>query len=136
MGERFGVSHRTAHRWDVGTAYPSVDQVQQLARAVFPLNEGLAQQLAQASGTSLEALGLKKPPVLAPPVRPYPPVALVVDSIVHACMEVTEGQTPMLVVREILRAAFARARALGLRLEEVDEVLSPPSAQSPVKTRK
>jgi hypothetical protein len=49
-----------------------------------------------------------------------------VESIV--CAAADTMQTPPAAVREVLRAAFARAHALGLTVEEVDAALSPPPA--------
>ncbi|HEX3771051.1 MAG TPA: helix-turn-helix transcriptional regulator [Polyangiaceae bacterium] len=136
MGERFGVSHRTAHRWEMGRSYPSLAQAHEMVRAVFPIDSGLAARLAEASGTTLDALGLRSAPAAAPapPARSYPSVPLVVDSVIFAGVEASDGAVPRLVVRDILRAGFARTRALGLTLEEVDGVLS--SAAPPAKTKK
>jgi transcriptional regulator with XRE-family HTH domain len=136
LGEMFQVSMRTAHRWEGGQAYPGVDQVQKLARAVFPTDERLAADLAQEAGTTLQAMGLvlapiaapaAAPPLLAP--RPFPPIALMIDSILLAAVDAADGQTTAPVthqaVRDILRAGFSRARGLGLTIDEVDNELRP-----------
>jgi transcriptional regulator with XRE-family HTH domain len=145
LAQRFQVSTRTAHRWEGGAAYPTVDQVQELARAVFPVDAQLAAELAQSAGTTLQALGLvatpkiiraPEPPPPAP--RPFPPIALMVDSILLAGLDAAEGSmtAPEMrqVVRNILRAAFSRARGLGLAIEEVDDALAPaPAGKGPAR---
>jgi transcriptional regulator with XRE-family HTH domain len=145
LGEAFGASMRTAHRWEAGKSYPGVDQVQRMARRVYPVDAQLAAELAAAAGTDLQALGLVRPaPVVAaappapqePPPRPFPPVSLMVDSVVLAALEVTDGQTSRQSVRDILRAGFARARGLGLTVDEVDAALAPPSPAKTPPTRK
>ena len=79
LGEMFHASMRTAHRWEAGEAYPDVDQVQRLARAVFPADAQLAAELAHEAGTELQAMGLvvasKSEPSASPspPSRPFPP---------------------------------------------------------------
>ena len=137
LGELFGVSLRTAHRWELGKSYPSITQVHELAAAVFPHDAGLAAQLASEAGTTLEGLGLVTPPAPAPPPAPvvvpgpppraFPPIALMVDSIVLASIDAaaTLGATGAReAVPTILRAAFSRARGLGLTTDEIDEALS------------
>jgi hypothetical protein len=49
-------------------------------------------------------------------------VHLVVDSIVHAAREAADASNGDM--RAILRAAFGRARALGLGVDEVDDTLA------------
>jgi len=148
LGERFGVSLRTAHRWELGRSYPSIAQVHQIAAAVFPHDASLAAQLASEAGTTLEGLGLVTPPAPPPPAPPpappsapvvapgpppraFPPIALMVDSILLASIDAaaTLGATGAReAVPTILRAAFSRARGLGLTTDEIDEALS--SAQA------
>jgi len=134
LGEMFHASMRTAHRWEGGHAHPDVDQVQALARAVFSTDARLAAELAREAGTTLQGLGLVTPSNGAPAAasaisqpRPFPPIPLMIDSILLAAVEAAEGRatapTPQQAVRDILRAAFARARGLGLTIEEVDDAL-------------
>jgi len=139
----FRASMRTAHRWEGGEARPSIEQVQELARAVFPLDASLAEALAHEAGTTLGALGLVATrqaasapsalPVAPVPVagaRAFPPVALMIDSIVLAAVDAVDGNAAWLdtrqSVREIISAGFGRARGLGLTIEEVDAALAPP----------
>jgi hypothetical protein len=70
-------------------------------------------------------------PVPAAPVRPVPSDALLVESIVCAAAEALQS-TPT-IVRDVLRVAFARARALGMTTEEVDAALQPAPAAAPPK---
>jgi transcriptional regulator with XRE-family HTH domain len=134
LGEMLQVSMRTAHRWEGGQAHPDVDQVQTLARAVFRTDERLAADLAQEAGTTLQAMGLVSAPMAAPagtplPLapRPFPPIALMIDSILLAAFDAADGQTTAPVtrqaVRDVLRAGFSRARGLGLTIDEVDDEL-------------
>jgi transcriptional regulator with XRE-family HTH domain len=136
LGEMFQVSMRTAHRWEGGQAYPDVDQVKQLARAVFPTDPRLAADLAREAGTTPQTMGLVPAPMVVPaeaaaPVapRPFPPLALMIDSILLAAVDAANGQTTAPVtrqaVRDILRAGFSRARGLGLTIDEVDDELRP-----------
>ncbi len=143
--ELCGTSLRTAQRWYGGGSMPSHAQVLTLARAVFPRDAALAEALAQEAGTSLVAMGVvappapPPPPVVAlpppPPPRPFPPVALMVDSILHAATLSAGAHaadpTSHPAILEITRAAFARARGLGLSVEEVHDALvaAAPSAK-------
>jgi hypothetical protein len=113
---------------------PSIDHLEELTRAVFPRDRALAEELAVECGKSFEELRLVErsapprtiePPTPgppAPPPRAFPPVALMLDSIVHAAEEAMASDGD---VRSVLRAAFARARGLGLTVEEVDDALTP-----------
>src|ERR1700677_4214514 len=94
LGEVCKSSMRSAQRWTTARAHPSPDQVMLLVRAVLPKDPDLAEALAREAGTSLVAAGLVPPPAPAPaaathgpPARPFPPVALMVDSILHAATQ-------------------------------------------------
>jgi DNA-binding XRE family transcriptional regulator len=133
LGSLLTASRRTISRWVSGRSRPSVTQLQRLACAVHPRNAVLAAKLAAEGGQTLEGLGLVRPtppPMPAPatpppPQRPFPPARLLVESVVCAAAETM--QAPPTVVREALRAAFARTEALGLSVEEVNEALSTPA---------
>lgn len=149
MGERFGCSHRTAARWESGQSHPSNEQIHEMARAVHASDASLAAALAAEGGTTLEALGLvvrappppPPPPPPAPPPGPppraFPPIALMLDSVLLAAIDAAEAHTDSLrergVVLAVIRAAFARARALGLTLNEVDDAMAL-AAESPTRT--
>ena len=90
---------------------------------MFPEDRALAAALAQAG--PLGALGLAAAIAATAPPRPFPRVALLVDSVVLAALDAALGAgapVPRQAVQEVVRAAFARAQALGLT---VDEVLAP-----------
>jgi hypothetical protein len=146
MADLCGTSPRTVQRWFGGGSTPSHGQVYALARAVFPRDAQIADALAQEAGTTLVELGLVLPPapVVAaqppgPPPRAFPPVALMVDSILHAATQSVEAHAAdpasHQAVLEITRAAFARARGLGLSVEEVDEALRAAVARSGLQPR-
>ncbi len=133
LGEMLGASRRTMSRMFTGRSPLSIEHLHVLARAVHSKDPILAAKLAAEGAATLESLGIVRPappaaPV-APPVapgRPFPTTRLVVDSVVCAAAETM--QAPPAAVREALRAAVARARALGLSLEEMDEGLAPAPA--------
>ncbi|MGD0524991.1 MAG: helix-turn-helix transcriptional regulator [Polyangiaceae bacterium] len=134
LADKLETSRRTVTRWIARESVPSTGQLQTLARLVHPVNPAVAAELATHGGTTLVALGLERlaPSAEAPapstttapspPPRPFPPARLMVESIVCAAAEAM-GVVPS-GVRGVLRAAFARARALGLTTEEVDDALS------------
>jgi DNA-binding XRE family transcriptional regulator len=129
LADMLGVSRRTVSRWMAGHSTPSIEDLHTLARAVHPRDPSLAATLAQESGATLETLGLVSPATPpgppAPPPRAMPPTRLMVDSIV--CVAAESMQTTPGAIRDVLRAAFARALELGLSLEEVNQGLSPPA---------
>lgn len=158
LAEMFQVSRRTITRMANKKVLPTTLQLNVLARAVHPVNPGLAAQLAAEGNETLEGLGIvqpapppapaaepeppappppppvvvapEPPPAPVPPPRPFPPTRLMVESIVCAAAETM--QTTPSEVRDVLRTAFARARGLGMTIEEVDDALSPaPVAQPP-----
>jgi hypothetical protein len=127
LGELLGVSTRTVQRMMTRRSSFRVEHLQLLARKVHPTNPALAAALAAEGGVTLEALGLVKPAPPAapsPPPRAFPPPHLLVEVIVCAAADAMQS-TPS-AVRDVLRAAFSRARTLGLTVEEVDAALAPP----------
>jgi transcriptional regulator with XRE-family HTH domain len=139
------IARRTVGRWEARQSHPSFEQLADLARAVHPRDAGLAQEIATETGTTLEALGLgaKSPAptpepakASAPPPRRFPPVDLMTDSIVFVARQALEenaGQETMASLLAVLRAAFARAKGLGLTVDEVDLALSSPRGPAVVK---
>ncbi|HLK40364.1 MAG TPA: helix-turn-helix transcriptional regulator [Polyangiaceae bacterium] len=116
LGARLGVSRRTAQRWAAG-GIPSYS-LADLARLVHPCDESLAREIAVAAGTSLEVLGLEP---LAAPAAAKLPVEAIVDAVVCAAAEAMN-----LMPREArpgLLAAFARAKQIGLSVDEVEGAL-------------
>ncbi|MDP8999386.1 MAG: hypothetical protein M3O46_04670, partial [Myxococcota bacterium] len=116
-------------RWDAQGGSPDAGQLCDLARAVYPRNPQVAARLAQAAGTSLEQLGLvvAPPPSAVPPAPPPSPFVasslFTVDSITCAAADAM-NMVPE-AVRPGLRAAFERARDLGLSVADVAAALTP-----------
>jgi len=130
LAKLLGVSRRTITRLFKSSAVPYSSYLHTLARAVHAEDPSLAAELAAEGGQTLEGLDIVRPappPLPAPPK--LPPVRLMVDSVV--CAAADAMQTPPAGMREALRAAFARARGLGLTIEEIDDALSP--APAPVE---
>jgi len=129
LGERLGFSRRTAQRWVQGGSTPSTVTLADLAGHVLPHDRGLAAELAQAAGTTLDALGLVQrpapaPAAAAPPVAPPPAPKLpdsVVDAIVCAAVDVTDMLPRQM--RPALLAAYARTNELGLTAVDVERAL-------------
>ncbi len=122
LAEMLGVSERTVGRWMSRGGGLSSEQVARLAVLVHPRDPELAAKLAVEAGTSLEKLGLvvsASAEALAR-MRPFPPIGLVVDSVVHAAVEAQRDDPD---VRAVLRAAFERARGIGLTVDEVCQAL-------------
>jgi DNA-binding XRE family transcriptional regulator len=131
LAQRLGASRRTATRWAARQSSPSPEQMRELARLAYAAGDtALAADIATTCGETMVGLGLvaASAPIegvapVAPPPRPSP---LVVDAVV--CAAADEAALTPSAVRGILRAAFARAVALGLTAEEVADALSPPTA--------
>jgi transcriptional regulator with XRE-family HTH domain len=128
FGTALGVSKRTAQRWDASQAFPSPQELHKLARLIYPTDRSLAAQIAKETGETLESLGIAAAvPPPAPPPRALPPTHLMVESVVCAAAEALE--TKPAAARDALRAAFGRARAMGLTVDEIDDALSPKAAR-------
>jgi hypothetical protein len=99
--------------------------LQDMARLVYPVDATLAGEIAAASGTTLQALGLLPPPAPVAPAAPPPPPAgppdRVVDAVVCAAAEAMQVMPQS--VRPAVLAAFACAKELGLTVEAVERVL-------------
>jgi hypothetical protein len=121
----FGVSRRTAQRWASGGTTLTTDQMLTLVRLVHPHDPAVAAALAVTLGSTLEGLGVVKPPpppLPAPAPAPPPPLpAGIVDAVVCAAAEAME-LTPR-DVRPGLYAAFSRAQEIGLSVEVVLKAL-------------
>jgi transcriptional regulator with XRE-family HTH domain len=125
LAHALGSSKRTVARWESGQATLWPEQACELAKLVHPVDSGIAAELADAAGETLESLGLVAP--AATPAAP-PPLAtsLVVDAIV--CVAADVLMTTPRTVREALHAAFRRARELRLSVDEVEGALAAPPA--------
>ena len=138
-GDLLGVSARTVIRLENGQGATTPMMLYQAARAVYPFNRELAARIAEAGSSSVVALGLEdeSAPVHAPP--PSEPVLIasepaslpalkpamhhLVDSVICAAAE-SMGQPPQ-ALRPALFAACARAREIGLTLEDLEQSLMP-----------
>lgn len=125
FAQRFYTSTRTMSRWSSKRSEPGEDLYKSVIKAVHPLDPGLAERMATAAGWTLASLRLPAP---AGPPRACPPSHLLVDAIVCAAADAMKERPA--IVREGLRAAFARARALGMTLEAVDAALASTAAPS------
>ena len=121
LGLLLGWSKRTMARWESAQTDIYPVSLGKLAVLVHPLDPTLAGELARAGGTTLEGLGLVKPPATATP--PLPP-QLLVDAVVCAAADALKAVPET--VRSALLAAFRRARELRMSVEDVEKALSPP----------
>jgi hypothetical protein len=137
LGEKLGVSRRTAQRWARHGTSLLPQEMAALVALVHPSDADLAGELAMTLGQTLESLGVVPPPAPpllphAPPAPPLVPYAAIVDAVVCAAAEAME-LTPRH-VRLGLHAAFARAQELGLSMGGVVEALKA-SLPDPARAR-
>lgn len=126
LAEFLGISSRTVQRWDARESAPTNSDLHKLARAVHPINPELAARLAKEGSSSLEELGIVRPPDPPPPApapQPAYELAHLADGVVCAAAE-SMGLTP-LAIRPALLAAFRRAREMHLTVEQMEEALAP-----------
>jgi DNA-binding XRE family transcriptional regulator len=146
LAERLSVTRRTVGRWEGARSAPSFAQLRQLAVDVHPHDAALAREIADEAGVTLETLGLVLPTPPAPvepasfPVRSFPPIDLMVDSILHVSARALSARSmstddPVANATSVLRAAFERARGLGLTVEEVDAALASKADESGVASK-
>jgi hypothetical protein len=127
LGEVLNVSRRTIQRCMGGKSRVYPEYCHELARRVHPVDSALAAELARAGQTTLEELRVVPRPSQAAPAASEPALAkplarhLVADAVV--CAAADAAAAPPEGVRALLLAAFARARELGLTLEDVEEAL-------------
>jgi hypothetical protein len=101
-------------------------------RLLYAKDAALATQIADVIRETPASLGIVEPALpspVGPPPRPRPPTELIVESIVCAAAEALA--VPPATVRPALRAAFQRAKAMELTVDEVDAVLYGTSPASP-----
>src|ERR1700722_2929288 len=133
LGEKLGASRRTGQRWGREGHGPWPEQLHALARLVHPHSPDLAASIAKEGGTTLEALGIGLPPPQPPPPPPAPALpdpVHIVDTVVCAAADAVQLLPDA--IRPALRAAFKRARLVGLTVEDVEAALGPdgPRAKS------
>ena len=123
FGPMLGSSQRTAERWSAGRSSPSRSQYVTLVGLVYPKDAALAAELAAALHETLESLGVVAP---KPPSPALPPcthaISELADAVVCAAAESIDLSPRLL--RTALRAAFTRARALALTVEQMEQALA------------
>jgi len=120
LGAFLGVSRRTAQRIAAGRSSVGADGWAKLAQAIHPRNPPLASEVAARGGQTLATLGL----FIA---QPDPRIA---DGVVYAAAE--EMDVSPRAIRPALRAAFRRARELGLSVETLAAALEEAKAPEPL----
>jgi hypothetical protein len=141
FGDLIGVSRRTLIRWGGHAPYLGEETLRRLVGALYPVDPDLAVQLAKQRGTTLELLGVvvPPPPVASSPApvttapRELPRIEHLIDSMVCAAAEAMSVKPPE--VRPVVIAAFERARALHLDVEEICESFHPREAEPPKTTK-
>jgi hypothetical protein len=147
-------SQRTAERWATKRSQPTRSQLLELTRHVHARDPALAAALAAALGGSLEELGIVPPPQPAPPAPPIvspspappppalppppPPPPVPPEALAEFVVCATADALDLVprVIRPALRAAFVRARDLGLDVAAIAEALARPIANAPAPAAK
>jgi transcriptional regulator with XRE-family HTH domain len=124
LAKRLGVKPQTIGRWEGGTRVPQKRKLRALLAIALQIDPASAARIAEARGSSLQALGLA-PSVAAPPTSATVPLRHAADAVVLAGAEAAD--VPVATVRAIVRAAFARAREMGLSIDSVAQGLEPSS---------
>ena len=119
LGENLGWSHRTAARWEAGQSSVYPKSLEKLVQLLFPVDRGLAAEIAAAMGETLVSLGLEAPvapAAAAGPAVKMPTVTLrdVLDCIV--CSVADASNAAPKTVRPQVVLAFRRAVELGFDL--------------------
>jgi transcriptional regulator with XRE-family HTH domain len=146
IADLLGVTRRTVGRWEGGRGAIGISELQKLASAVHGTDPALASEIAIEAGTTLHHMGLTARPATAaasagapaPPARPFPPVELMLDSILHVAAQAltgAEGAQPIVAVQAVLSASLARAKGLGLTLDELVGALAKGSLQPTERPR-
>ncbi len=131
LASRSKCSVRTVSRWFAGQSYPSYECFRALAGAVLAKDPAFAAELAAAGHATIKlpVSAAERAPQVAPaapatPATPPVPPRLLVEAVVCAAAEELDASPR--IVRGVLRAAFLRAREMGLTVEGVIEVLGAP----------
>jgi hypothetical protein len=127
LGELLGYDRRTIVRWVARGTTLLPSHCEKLATACHPHDRALAGYLAGRAGKTLVDLGLEKPAARVPAPAPQTPAPAraraqpsarhMVDSVVCSAAEAMQ-MTPQ-AARPGLLAAFERASALGMTVDEV-----------------
>jgi len=123
IAERAGVSTRTFMRWENGRP-PPAKRVPALLRAVASFDEGGAERLAAALGTSLRAHEIAAAPTAPVPSAP-PPASQ--EAIEHALFVAAEEMDiPAARARAPLAKLFRQLAALRVDWERAAAAIAPP----------
>jgi hypothetical protein len=120
LGQLLGSSRRSGERWARGQARPLPSQLLELARRVQATDRALAATIAARAGGKLDEPSGPRALTMA--------VGDLVDVVV--CAAADAMNLPPEAVRPALRAAFHKARIVGLTVEEVEGALAPKKAAS------
>ncbi len=122
FGPAVGSSHRSAVRWDGGGSTPGAHHLHNLARLLDPRDRALAAEVADASGQTLETLGLETA------ADPLVSKVNLVDLLVLTAVE-QSGSLPA-AVRPWLHAIMKRGVELRLTMEAAEEALRPAAPEA------
>jgi transcriptional regulator with XRE-family HTH domain len=146
FGRALGTSMRTAKRWEQGTSFPGT-RLHQMVALLAPVDRALAQEIVDAAASVFKSLdwplpqvppaetapGVTPGPAPAPAPAPAPSQASAQDlGDAVLCAVAEASDLPPRAVRPLLYAAFERARALGLTVEQLEQAFKP---RADVKTR-
>lgn len=121
LGEIVGVHKRTIQRWQDGQPSLLPDQAEKLAAALRPVRPDLAEEVLELGRRFAARTGM------APPTLPA--TAEEIEEVVRAAAEA--GGTSTDAVRPVIRAAFAKAKQLGLEVVEIVGALEIPEPPAP-----
>ncbi len=128
VAQLHGVSTRTVERWAIGDTAPSLHDRRTLLYTLREAPRPLLEDLARASGTTLEAAGVA--PVAARDPVPLPANARrgaseqqLASAVLCAVAEAAD--TSPKAVRKLVIVAFRAAQSAGLTVEDVLRGLEP-----------
>jgi hypothetical protein len=117
LGNIVGRTKRTVQRWQQRGATLLPSEAEALARALCPARPDLAERIASAAGTTLDALGIDPTQVSHGTATSNP-----IDSVVRAAADAMGLTTDA--IRPAVAAAFTRAGELGMDVHAVAKALS------------
>jgi hypothetical protein len=133
FGLLLGTSKRTVQRWSAGRSFPTFKQIATAAAAVHPRNAGIAAELAELLGHTLESLGIVKP---APPPAPssaWSPDevrSFAAEAVVSAAADAL--QLSPQAVRPAVFAMLERAKAARMTIDDLLTALAASRAEPAV----
>jgi hypothetical protein len=129
LAELLLVSRKTITRWFKKGAGIGPAHMGKLALHVYANDPALAARIRAHAEQGAARIGVPPPPPLPVPPPPPPPPAppaptrVLLDSVVCAAHDAMAASSGAL--RPVLRAAFGRARELGLSVDDVERGLVP-----------